>query len=54
MRKRRRLGRGAVLVEYSFLLVAFGIPVVIGIIAGGAQMYTNYQTAKTALKSPLP
>ena len=54
MRKQRSRARGAVLVEYAFLLVAFGIPAVIGIIAGGANMYSNYKSAKAAILSPLP
>jgi hypothetical protein len=35
--------RGAVLVEYALLLVAVGIPTMVGISAGGVKMYANYQ-----------
>jgi hypothetical protein len=43
-----------VLVEYAFLLTAFGIPAVLGCIAGGVKLYANYQSAKAAILSPLP
>jgi hypothetical protein len=53
-RKHRRHARGAVLVEYAFLLVAFGIPAAIGIMAGGVAMYNQYTTAKAQILMPLP
>ena len=50
----RKNKRGAVLVEYSFILVAVGIPTVVGISAGGVQMYNDYQTARAAMLSGSP
>lgn len=41
--------RGAVLVEYAFLLVAFGIPTMIGLSLGGVKMLKNYEEARTAM-----
>ena len=51
---RRRGRRGAVLVEYAFLLVAFAIPVMAGITAGGVQMYNNYKTARDHMLGAFP
>jgi hypothetical protein len=53
-RKRRTRARGAVLVEYAFLLVAVAIPAVTGILAAGVLMYGNYKQARTILLAPLP
>ncbi len=52
-RKRRR-ARGAVLVEYAFLLTAFAIPAVMGIVAGGVAMLKEYQEAKASILRPMP
>jgi len=56
MRRRpSRAGRrGAVLVEYAFLLTAFAIPAMAGIVAGGAAMLNEYQQAREALLRPFP
>lgn len=53
-RQRRARARGAVMVEYAFLLVAVGIPSVVGLLAGGAAMYKEYQSDKAQLLRPLP
>jgi Flp pilus assembly pilin Flp len=50
----RRRRRGAVMVEYAFLLVAVGIPTVAGLTAGGKTMYDNYKVARNAMLSPFP
>ena len=52
--KKRSRARGAVLVEYAFLLTAVAIPVMIGISAGGMQMLSQYRMARTSLMSPMP
>ena len=49
--KRRR---GAVLVEYAFLLVAVGIPVLAGLMAGGGIMLKNYREGRNAMLAPFP
>jgi Flp pilus assembly pilin Flp len=49
-----RGSRGAVLVEYAFLLTAVAIPVMIGITAGGVAMLKEYRTARTSLMAPIP
>ena len=49
---RRR--RGAVMVEYAFLLVAVGIPAIAGLTTGGDRMYKNYVIARNAMLSPFP
>jgi Flp pilus assembly pilin Flp len=46
--------RGAVLVEYAFLLTAVAIPVMIGISAGGMSMLKQYRSARTTLMAPIP
>ena len=53
-RRSQRRSRGAVLVEYAFLLVAFGIPVVMGLTAGGVRMLRNYQEARAHILRTLP
>lgn len=53
-RSHRALRRGAVLVEYAFLLTAFAIPVMAGLVAGGVAMAKNYQEARGQLLRPLP
>jgi hypothetical protein len=40
--EKRRRTRGAVLVEYAFLLMAFGVPTLIATIAGGWKMVDGY------------
>lgn len=51
IRKRRR---GAVMVEYAFLLVAVGIPAMAGLFAGGRDMYRSYRTARNHILAPFP
>ncbi len=51
----RRGTRGAILLEYAFLLTAVGLPVVLGIFAAGMQMLKNYHDARdTVLDSSAP
>jgi Flp pilus assembly pilin Flp len=56
MRRRfRRAGRrGAVLVEYAFLLTFFAIPVMAAIVIGGKAMLEDYLEARAQLLRPLP
>lgn len=49
-----RRHRGAVMVEYAFLLVAVGVPAVAGLAAGGRSMFKSYKTARNAMLSPFP
>lgn len=51
IRSRRR---GAVMVEYAFLLMAVGIPAVAGLTLGGQQMYKNYVKARNDMLWPMP
>jgi len=53
-RSTRARRRGAVLVEYAFLLVAVGVPTMAGLLYGGVQMYKNYLVARDAMLSPFP
>ncbi len=53
-RLRTRRSRGAVMVEYAFLLVAVGVPAVAGLYAGGKQLYENYVVARNHVLRPLP
>ena len=46
--------RGAVMVEYAFLLVAVGMPLVIGLTLGGLALHHNYRTTRAVVLSPLP
>lgn len=50
----RRRRRGAVLVEYAFLLVAVGIPTLIGLAYGGTVMFKSYREARNAMLSAFP
>jgi len=52
--KRARRTRGAVQVEYAFLLVFVMVPTAAVLLAGGRQMYNMYTTARTALLSSSP
>ena len=54
MKRRRRNSRGAVLVEYAFLLTAVAIPAIAGIVGGGIAMMKDYQDARTQLLRPFP
>jgi Flp pilus assembly pilin Flp len=46
--------RGAVLVEYAFLLTAVGIPVAMGIVAGGVAMLREYVSVRDTVMAPFP
>lgn len=50
----RRMRRGAVMVEYAFLLVAVGVPAVAGLTAGGKTMYDGYKKGRDSMISPFP
>lgn len=52
--KRRRRTRGAVQVEYAFLLAFVMVPAAGVLLAGGRYMYQTYLTARTALLSSSP
>jgi|GEM_PF-1802030 len=54
VRRSRGRRRGAVLVEYAFLLTAFAIPAMMGIVAGGVAMMKDYQEARAHLLRPFP
>ena len=54
MRWIRARARGAVMVEYAFLLVAVGIPAVAGLTAGGVKMMALYQEGRDAMPAPFP
>ncbi len=50
----RKKTRGAVMVEYAFLLVAFAIPVMAGLTIGGVKMFKGYHTARDQMLDPFP
>lgn len=50
----RKARRGAVMVEYALLLVAVGIPAMVGLGLGGQQMYKNYLKGRNAILWPMP
>ncbi len=52
--QRRRRTRGAVQVEYAFLLVFVMVPVAGVLLAGGRQMYQMYLTTRSAILSSSP
>lgn len=41
-------------VEYALLLTAVAIPAMVGIVAGGAAMFNDYQEARSHLLRPFP
>ena len=52
---RHRLGVvGAVMVEYAFLLVAVGIPTMVGLTMGGQRLYRGYVNGRDAMLRPYP
>ncbi len=53
-RRVRARSRGAVIVEYAFLLTAFALPVMAGIAAGGVAMMREYQELRDHLLRPFP
>jgi Flp pilus assembly pilin Flp len=46
--------RGAVLVEYAFLLTFFAIPVMMGISAAGVKLLREYKDFRTEVLRPFP
>ena len=50
----RTRARGAVLVEYAFLLVAVAVPTVMGMTAGGLAMLKEYQTSRGQILQSTP
>ncbi len=54
MARRRRTHRGAVMVEYAFLLVAVALPTMAGIMYSGTKMLTQYQNARDQMLAPFP
>lgn len=53
-RTRSRRTRGAVQVEYAFLLLWVMVPTAAVLLAGGRQMYEYYKTTRTALLDSNP
>jgi Flp pilus assembly pilin Flp len=51
---RRRRRRGAVQVEYAFLLVFVMCPTAFALLAGGRQMYGMYKTSRAAILNSSP
>lgn len=49
-----RRSRGAVLVEYAFLLLAVAVPAMAGFVAGGASLLREYRTARDAMVEATP
>lgn len=54
MRRPRSRRRGAVLVEYAFLLTAVAIPAMMGIGLAGKQLFTEYKAAREQILRPFP
>jgi Flp pilus assembly pilin Flp len=50
----RKRQRGAVMVEYAFLLVAVAIPAMVGIAAGGASMLKKFQATRSQILETVP
>lgn len=46
--------RAAVVVEYTFLLVALAVPTVMGCIAGGRILVREYVTLRDTILMPYP
>jgi Flp pilus assembly pilin Flp len=53
-RKLRGADRGAVMVEYAFLLIAVGLPAIAGLTAGGRLIYLQYREARDTMLAPFP
>ncbi len=51
---KRSATRGAVMVEYTFLLVAVGIPVLGGCIAGAAGLLSDYNVGREHILRSTP
>lgn len=54
MRSRARSRRGAVMVEYAFLLLWVMVPTAAVLLAGGRVMYDYYKTTRTAILDSNP
>lgn len=54
VRRARARARGAVIVEYAFLLTAVAIPTMLGISLGGAAMIRDYNQTRDAILRPMP
>lgn len=52
--KSRMKNRGAVLVEYAFLLTFFAIPVMMGISAAGVKLLREYKDFRQEVLRPFP
>lgn len=52
--KLRSRRRGAVMVEYAFLLVAISTPTALALIAGGKVMYDQYKQSRTSILAATP
>jgi hypothetical protein len=52
--RRRPRQRGAVMVEYAFLLVAVAIPAMVGISAGGVGMLKKFQATRSQILQTVP
>ena len=52
--KRRRRSAGAVMVEYAFLLVAFGVPVMVSTTAAGVSLINSYGAVRNNLLHSVP
>ncbi len=50
----RRAKRGAVMVEYAFLLLWVMVPTAAVLLAGGKVMYDYYKTTRSAILSSTP
>lgn len=53
-KKTTRRKRGAVQVEYAFLLVFVVVPAAAAVFATGSTLYGRYKTARTAILSSNP
>jgi hypothetical protein len=49
MSLKRSKTRGAVMVEYAFLLLAIGLPTAAGMVAGGKSMFSQYKTGRNQI-----
>jgi Flp pilus assembly pilin Flp len=52
--KRRSRKRGAVMVEYAFLLVAVVVPSAIGMLSAGVKLQAQYIHTRAAILAPTP
>ena len=52
--KSNRGKRGAVMVEYTFLLVAVGVPVLLGCVGGAAGLLSDYNVGRAHILRSTP